>query len=446
MNRSLRLSIVLFLFLACLPAACTGGESPPAAEPTSEVVDSPLPPPAVTAEATNTFIPIIEAQVTPTAESTPTLTPTDVPDPSPTAPAPIEGITLLPVITQGLDQPTFLTHAFDGRLFVLERDGRIRIIEDGQLLTEPFLDIDDRVSSNSSEQGLLGLAFHPDYASDGAPHEGHFFVNYTDNLGDTHISRFSVASVDPNRADPQSEVEYLFQDQPFPNHNGGMLAFGPDGYLYAGLGDGGSADDPLEAGQSLETLLGKVLRLDVDSLENEYAIPPGNPFDGQPGALPEIWAFGLRNPWRFSFDRETGDLFIADVGQRDWEEVNFQPGNSSGGENYGWSIMEGSNCFLTDNCDQSGLALPVFEYGHDQGCSVTGGYRYRGDQFPDMQGAYFVADYCSGLIWRLAQQSGSWQAAQVLDSGLVISSFGEDSAGEIYLLDYGSGGVYHVTP
>ncbi|HEY1409481.1 MAG TPA: PQQ-dependent sugar dehydrogenase, partial [Promineifilum sp.] len=215
-----------------------------------------MPPPAVTAEATNTFIPIIEAQVTPTAESTPTLTPTDVPDPSPTAPAPIEGITLLPVITQGLDQPTFLTHAFDGRLFVLERDGRIRIIEDGQLLTEPFLDIDDRVSSNSSEQGLLGLAFHPDYASDGAPHEGHFFVNYTDNLGDTHISRFSVASVDPNRADPQSEVEYLFQDQPFPNHNGGMLAFGPDGYLYAGLGDGGSADDPLEAGQSLETLLG----------------------------------------------------------------------------------------------------------------------------------------------------------------------------------------------
>jgi glucose/arabinose dehydrogenase len=251
---------------------------------------------------------------------------------------------------------------------------------------------------------------------------------------------------DPYHADPQSEIQYLFQDQPYPNHNGGSLAFGPDGYLYAGLGDGGSANDPLNAGQSLTTLLGKILRLDVDEVEDEYSIPPNNPFAGSTDALPEIWAYGLRNPWRFSFDRATGDLFIADVGQNQWEEVNFQPGNSSGGENYGWKIMEGMHCFQQSTCDQSGLVLPIFEYNHSQGCSITGGYVYRGVLYPEMTGNYFVADYCSGIIWRLFPDGDRWLADIVLDSDMVISSFGEDVDGEIYVLNYFSGGVYRLIP
>nr|HMT20484.1 PQQ-dependent sugar dehydrogenase [Promineifilum sp.] len=233
---------------------------------------------------------------------------------------------------------------------------------------------------------------------------------------------------------------------PYPNHNGGSLAFGPDGYLYAGLGDGGSANDPLDAGQSLETLLGKILRLDVDTTNDEYSIPADNPFTETSGALAEIWAFGIRNPWRFSFDRLTGDFYIADVGQGQWEEVNFQPANSSGGENYGWNIMEGTHCFESDTCDQSGLVLPIFEYDHSQGCSITGGYVYRGAQFPEMAGNYFVADYCMGTIWRLFPNGGQWLSDIVLDSDLIISSFGEDFAGEVYALDYGSGGVYQIMP
>jgi glucose/arabinose dehydrogenase len=356
-------------------------------------------------------------------------------------------ITLQPIIAGGLQRPTFLTHAFDDRLFVLEQVGRIRIIENDQLLPDAFLDISDRVGSTANEQGLLGLAFHPNYAIPDAPGQGQFYVNYTDRAGNTHISRFSVMADDPYRADPESEVDYLFVEQPYPNHNGGMLAFGPDGYLYVGSGDGGSAGDPLGNGQSLATLLGKVLRLDVDSVTDAYTIPPDNPFAGGASALPEIWAYGLRNPWRFSFDRVTGDLYIADVGQSRWEEANFQPGDSTGGENYGWSIMEGMHCYNSETCDQNGLVLPIFEYDHAQGgCSVTGGYVYRGVLFPQMTGNYFVADYCSGIIWRLFPEGERWLADIALDSDLVIPSFGEDINGEVYALDFRTGGVYRLSP
>lgn len=378
----------------------------------------------------------------------PTPTPIIEVTPSPTAMviSPVDSIALEPVISTGLEKITFLTHAFDDRLFVLEQVGRIRIIENNQLLERPFLEITDRVGSASSEQGLLGLAFHPDYATPGAAMEGQFFVNYTDYNGNTHISRFSVSGDDPNRADPQSEVGYLAQDQPYPNHNGGSLTFGPDGYLYAGLGDGGSANDPLLAGQDLSTWLGKVLRLDVDSTVDAYAIPADNPFIDVDGARPEIWAYGLRNPWRTSFDRLTGDFYIADVGQNIWEEVNFQPADSTGGENYGWNIMEGSHCFETQSCDQAGLELPIFEYDHSSGCSITGGYIYRGQAYPKLTGNYFVTDYCSGTIWRLFNNGKRWLNDVVLETDLIISSFGEDNSGEIYVLNYWNGGIYRIVP
>ncbi len=452
MRQYIRLIIILAVGLL---SACGGNGTEPAAEPepTAPIVSNTLPAPAVTAvtvEATNTYIPIVEAEgeATPTPDAQPTAEPTAEATAEPTTPpeTPVNSIGLEPLPVQGLEKVTALTHAFDERLFVLEQVGRIRIVENNELVREPFLDIRDRVGSAASEQGLLGLAFHPDYATPGAPYEGVFFVNYTDYSGDTHISRFSVFADDPNRADPNSEVDYLTLDQPYSNHNGGSLAFGPDGYLYAGLGDGGSANDPLGAGQDLSTLLGKVLRLDVDSADGEYAIPPDNPFVGVDGARPEIWAYGLRNPWRLSFDRATGDLFIADVGQNTYEEVNFQPAGSPGGENYGWVIMEGAHCFQSSNCDTSGLTLPIFEYDHSQGCSITGGYVYRGRQYPEMSGNYFVSDYCSGIIWRLFHDGSRWLSDPLLDSDLIISSFGQDVHGEIYALNYWNGGIYRLTP
>lgn len=437
-------SFILGLILA---TGCGAANSP--AEPAADSTAGALPAPVVTVEATNTFIPYVEVQPSPTASATPTLEPTLTltAEPTTTPLSPVAAIALEPVITEGLTQPTFLTHAFDDRLFVVEQPGLIRIIQNGQLLATPFLDITGRVGALASEQGLLGLAFHPNYATPGAPGEGQFYVNYTDIGGDTHIARFSVMPDDPNRADPDSEVQYLFVDQPFPNHNGGMLAFGADGYLYAGLGDGGSANDPLNVGQDRMNLLGKVLRLDVDAAADAYSIPDSNPFAGATDALPEIWAYGVRNPWRFSFDRATGDLYIADVGQNEWEEVNFQPAASAGGVNYGWRIMEATHCFQADTCDQNGLTLPIFEYAHAQGgCSITGGYVYRGALHPELIGNYFVADYCMGNIWRLFPQDGRWLADLVLDSDLIISSFGEDVNGELYVLNYGAGGVYRIVP
>jgi glucose/arabinose dehydrogenase len=349
-------------------------------------------------------------------------------------------LTLEPIV-DNLDRPLGIVHAGDGsgRLFILEKPGRIRILRDGALLDQLFLDLTDRVGSSGSEQGLLGLAFHPRYADN-----GRLFVNYTDREGDTAISEFLVSD-DPDRAQANSERLLLALDQPAANHNGGHLAFGPDGSLYIGTGDGGAAGDQFGNGQNAQTLLGAMLRLDVDG-EQPYAIPDDNPFVGDGPERDEIWAIGLRNPWRYSFDRLTGDLYIADVGQNMYEEVNYQPAASDGGENYGWPIMEGLHCFPADrSCDQSGLVLPVHEYDHSLGCSVTGGYVYRGQQSPILQGIYIFGDYCSGLVWGMARNpSGDWQVSRLAETGARISSFGQDEAGELYLADIGGGTIYHL--
>jgi glucose/arabinose dehydrogenase len=351
----------------------------------------------------------------------------------------------LDVVAQGFSQPTFVTSAGDGsgRLFVVEKQGSIRVIANGAPLPDPFLDIRSLVGSSGTEQGLLGLAFHPHFAEN-----GRFFVMYTANNapnGDNTIAEYHVSS-DPNRADPNSGRVLLAIPDFAPNHNGGMLAFGPDGYLYAGTGDGGGAGDPQRNGQNLQALLGKLLRLDVDG-GAPYAIPPDNPFAGRQDARPEIWAYGLRNPWRFSFDRATNDLWIADVGQNNWEEIDFQPAGSPGGQNYGWSIMEGMHCFRpATNCDQTGLTPPVAEYGHDLGCSITGGYVYRGQASPALTGVYLYGDYCSGRIWALYQTpDGAYHQAQLLQQNIQISSFGEDEAGEVYVAGLDTGTIYRLT-
>lgn len=341
----------------------------------------------------------------------------------------------------GLDRPVAIAGAADGsgRLFVVEKKGFIRVVQNHVLADTPFLDITDRVGSLSSEQGLLGLAFHPDYAGNGL-----FFVNYTDLEGDTVVARFATSG-DPNRAEPGSEAVILTLDQPAANHNGGHLAFGQDGYLYVGTGDGGGAGDRYGNGQNGQTLLGAMLRLDVDS-GLPYNVPSTNPFVGRPNVRDEIWALGLRNPWRYSFDRLTGDLFIADVGQNQYEEVNFQPADSAGGQNYGWPIMEGRHCYPADRpCERVGLTLPVREYDHSRGCSVTGGYVYRGQEFPILTGIYLFGDYCSGRIWGLAPAAnGDWQVAELAQVDAQLSSFGEDERGELYLLDMGRGEILKI--
>ena len=339
-------------------------------------------------------------------------------------------------VVDGLDSPVGLTHAGDGsgRLFIVEQVGRVRIFQDGSLLPTPFLDIRERVGSRANEQGLLGLAFHPRFSEN-----GYFFVNYTDLNGDTVIARYRVSSDNPDLADAASETQLLGVSQPFGNHNGGMLAFGPDGCLYAGLGDGGSAGDPMNNGQSLNTLLGKILRIDVDGAQ-PYTIPPDNPYIGR--GLPEIWASGLRNPWRFSFDRLTGDLYIGDVGQNQWEEINFLPSNGSGGANFGWRIYEGKHVFQGSPPSEVDFVEPIAEYGHDQGYSVTGGFVYRGENLPEWQGIYLYGDYGSGHVWGLKQKAGeNWESRLLFESAGRITTFGEDEAGEIYLVDQG-GAIY----
>lgn len=343
-------------------------------------------------------------------------------------------------VAEGFTQPTYLTHAGDGsgRLFVVEKPGRVWVLQDGQRQPEPFLDITDRVRSRESERGLLSIAFHPDYEVN-----GRFFVDYTDRKGNTVVAEYRVSD-DPNRADPSSERVLLYIEQPAANHNGGQLQFGPDGYLYIGMGDGGNAGDPWGNAQNLGVLLGKMLRIDVDA-GAPYGIPADNPFLDKAGARPEIWAYGLRNPWRFSFDRATGDLYIADVGQNKWEEVDVAFAPDPGGQNYGWDVMEGFHCFEpAEGCDPTGLTLPVLEYGHDVGCSITGGYVYRGRKYRDLQGTYFFSDYCTGRLWGMRPLEGGWQWAEFLATGLNVSTFGEDEEGEIYVLDYARGDVYHL--
>lgn len=352
------------------------------------------------------------------------------------------------VVTGGLIDPVFVTSTgLDLRLFILEKPGRIRIVKGGTLVGTPFLDIAELVLSTESEQGLLGLAFHPSY-----PQNGRFFVNYTakDPRQATVIAEYQVSS-DGDVANPVEE-RLLVIPQPAANHNGGMIAFGPDGYLYIGMGDGGGSGDPGEHGQDNTTLLGDMLRIDVDS-GNPYGIPAANPYANSPNGVddprPEIWAMGLRNPWRFSFDRKTGDLYIADVGQGSWEEVNVQPAGSTGGENYGWDEMEGAHCFEpATNCDMSGKVLPVAEYDHGgDRCSITGGYVYRGTCMPDLQGRYFYADYCSGQAWTLKYTAGQPADVQEIPGlGTRISSFGEDATGELYLTNLSDGNVYRIVP
>jgi len=332
------------------------------------------------------------------------------------------------LIVSGLERPVDLQTDGSGRLFVVEKIGHIHIIENGQLIQSPFLNIEDRVNNNSNEMGLLGLAFHPNYQQN-----GYFFVNYTGSGGDTFISRFQ-ASGDPNLANPSSEVNLLRVNQPFPNHNGGGLDFGPDGYLYAGLGDGGAAGDPMGNAQKTNNLLGKVLRLDVDS-DKPYGTPADNPFGN------EIWAYGLRNPWRISFDSLTGDFFIADVGQNMYEEVNHLPAGSPGGTNFGWDFREGMHDF--EGNVPVGLTDPVAEYSHAEGgCSVTGGYVHRGS-LPEWHGVYLYGDYCTGFVWGLIKSGNGWQVQRLFDTDANITSFGQDEAGDVYLVSDG-GGVYKL--
>ncbi len=348
-------------------------------------------------------------------------------------------LALQPVVS-GLSFPLYLTAPVGdtGRLFVVEKGGRIRIVKQGTLLPAAFLDLRG-VISTGGEQGLLGLAFHPQYASN-----GRFFVDFTNPAGDTRVVAYQV-SANPDSADPTSGDTILKVAQPYSNHNGGGVTFGPDGYLYIGLGDGGSGGDPDGHGQDRTELLGSLLRIDVDG-ESPYTSPADNPYFNSPGLAPELWNYGLRNPWRFSFDRLTGDLYIGDVGQNDWEEVDVTPPGSAAGANYGWNLMEGLSCYRPVNCNPSGLTLPVLQYDHNNGCAVTGGYVYRGPAMPGLHGTYFYADYCNGWV-----RSFRYQAGQAMDPrdwptlapGASIPSFGEDARGELYLLTT-AGTVYRI--
>jgi len=404
----------LILLLVLSVAACNGTGTPTSIPPSG----TPTGP-----SVTQTSLPPTTISDTPLPTQT---SPTGTPAGTTTFPDP--GAFTWQLILDGLQRPVDLQPDGSGRLFVIEKPGRIRILENDQLVDKPFLDITDRVGSGGNEQGLLGLAFHPQYAQN-----GRFFVNYTDKSGKDTIARFQVSS-DPNVADPNSEVKLLSIDDPFPNHNGGVLAFGPDGYLYAGLGDGGSAGDPFGNGQNTKALLGKILRLDVDSAE-PYAVPADNPFGN------EVWAYGLRNPWRFSFDKSTGDLYIGDVGQNAWEEIDFLPAGSPGGTNFGWNFREGAHDYKGGG--PAGMLDPVAEYSHQEGgCSVTSGYVYRGSM-SEWNGIYLYADYCSGLMWGLINSNGTWQSQPLFDLDVTITSFGQDTAGELYILS-DSGGVFRL--
>ncbi len=388
-------------------------------------VGTPLPP----TPAPDPGLPVLIPQNAVTETSAPTAIPnTDTPPPPvDTSTFPNSDNYTWELIASNLDRPVDLQPDGSGRLFVVEKIGHIHIIENGQLIQTPFLNIDDRVNDSSNEMGLLGLAFHPNYTQN-----GYFYLNYTGSGGDTFISRFQVSD-DPNLANPSSEVNLLRINQPYPNHNGGTLQFGPDGFLYAGLGDGGAAGDPMGNGQSLSTLLGKILRLDVDSAE-PYIVPADNPFGN------EIWAYGLRNPWRISFDTLTGDLYIGDVGQNQWEEIDYLPAGSPGGTNFGWNFREGNHEFKEGD-GPGDLVDPIVEYSHREGgCSVTGGYVYRGSM-PEWNGIYLYGDYCSGYIWGLINSDSGWREQLLFDMDINITSFGQDEAGEVYLVG-DNGGVY----
>jgi glucose/arabinose dehydrogenase len=420
--RSLLFVLLIFLLVACR----SSGQMTPAVSPsvsTPTISNPPGQPPSLSSTATSNPNPAQAASPAPSKETIQSVTTHSGGFPD------AQAYAWQPVATN-LEQPIGISNAGDGsnRLFVIEQKGIIRVLKNRLPLANPFLDITDRVGSNGSERGLLGLAFHPGFTKSGL-----FYVNYTDKSGNTVIASFAVTGKDPNQADPNSEKRLLHVQQPYPNHNGGEMTFGPDGYLYIGLGDGGSGGDPYGNGQSLNTFLGKILRIDVDHGQ-PYAIPPDNPF-ANGGGKPEIWAYGLRNPWRFSFDRQTGDLYIGDVGQDLWEEIDFLPAGSPGGSNFGWNYFEGTHPYSNQRPPAGNVLVnPVAEYGHDQGCSVTGGVVYRGQALPEWQGIYLYGDYCSGWVrglYRSAQ--GDWLTTQLFENLGPITSFGEDESGEVYL-------------
>ncbi|MGQ9814998.1 MAG: PQQ-dependent sugar dehydrogenase, partial [Candidatus Roseilinea sp.] len=388
--------------MALLLAACAPNTPPVTGIPRDNPTVTPAPIDAAQSTAAQP-----QPQATATIEAVPTSAQTEA--------LPLVADTLpklaLQKLVDGLGPLTYLTYAGDGsgRLYVTEQPGRIKVIENGRARDAAFLDITDRVGSQGNEQGLLSIAFSPNFAQNRL-----VYVNYTDRRGTTVVSRF-VASADGLSADPASEQIVLTIDQPYSNHNGGQLKFGPDGMLYIGMGDGGAAGDPQNYAQNVQSLLGKMLRIDVSRTDGDrlYAIPADNPNFG-PNASQELWAIGLRNPWRFSFDRATGDLYIADVGQNAWEEINFQPASSRGGENYGWRLREGFAPYR-GGAESPAFTPPVYQYGHDLGCSVTGGYVYRGAAIPGLAGRYLYADFCSGTIWALYRGAGGqWVNETVL--------------------------------
>lgn len=364
-------------------------------------------------------------------------------DPGGTAPPPGGVAVHLEEVATGLRFPVLVTAqpGDTGRLFVLEKRGTVRVIKDGSVLPQPFIDLTSRVTTGS-EQGLLGMAFHPT--------DGRVVLSFTipgsTGGGTSRVATFRTGA-DPDVLDPATEQVVIEVAQPYGNHNGGHVAFGPDGYLYIGLGDGGAGGDPQGYGQKRDDLLGSLLRVDIDNTA-PYNIPASNPFVGQAGMRGELWNWGLRNPWRFSFDAATGDLYIADVGQNKWEEVDVQPAASRGGENYGWAIMEGDHCYKGITCDKRGLVMPVAEYSHDDGCSITGGYVYRGEAIPELQGTYFYGDYCEGWVRSFVYRNGAATAAAswpTLDTKQQITSFGEDAKGELYIVLAG-GTIYRIAP
>lgn len=423
--------LAIFLLAACSmnPPPITGNSAAPVATSSAtqneQPSDTPILPPSPSSTQTETPTP------TKLPPSDTPVEPSDTPTPAAASSFPDVGQYVWQPVVGGLRSPVGMAHASDGsgRLFVLEQYGMIRVVQGGSVLPQPFLDIVSQVNNQGNEQGLLGLAFHPRYNEN-----GYFYLNYTDLNGDTVIARFQVSPDDPNRADPASETRLFHIPQPYANHNGGGMEFGPDGYLYLGLGDGGAAGDPLNNGQSLNSLLGKILRIDVDQ-GDPYAIPVDNPF-ASGGGLREIWAYGLRNPWRFSFDRLTGDLYIGDVGQNQWEEIDYLPAGAPGGANFGWNYFEGSHPYQGVLPSTQTVIAPVAEYSHAEGCSVTGGVVYRGERLPEWQGVYLYGDYCTGRIWGLLRGSeGGWMHAVLFDNVGRITSFGEDEQGEIYLID-----------
>jgi glucose/arabinose dehydrogenase len=431
------LSILAIALLALVLAACNGDDE--VEDSADDVDDIPIETvePEVPEDTDDTATDDVETDAT-TSDDEP-----DVADDA-TGSERLQQLDLeLELFAEGVIQPTDMVAATDGtdRLFVVSRIGTIHVIEDGELREEPFLDLREQIEHEMVEQGMLSMALHPDFAEN-----GYFYVYYiTHGDEDTMVSRFQI-SEDGQFGDPGTETPILEVEQPHYSHNGGNVKFGPDGYLYIGLGDGEDPGDPHENSQDPNTMLGSILRIDVDGGE-PYAIPEDNPFVGSDEGLDEVWAYGLRNPWRFSFDQETGDMFMVDVGQWEIEEVNVQPADSSGGENYGWPIMEGDECWEAEECDKEGLTMPAVTYENpDFGCAIIGGYTYHGSAHPELEGIYFFGDWCSGNIWGMVEEDGEWVKEIVIESDLMINAFGLDHNGEIYALDFEEGGgIYRVT-